>query len=171
MALGKDYAGQHCGLARALEVIGERWTMLVIRDAFYGVRRFNDFAVQLDAPKAVLTDRLRRLCDAGVLEKRLYRESPPRYEYVLTPRGERLWPALHSLVQWGQEFSEEPVTRVFTHTACGGRLDGNAFCPECGLTPPAGDVATRPGPGPQRDDPVSRALAAPHRLLEPLVVE
>src|SRR5690349_12960453 len=83
MALGKDYATQECSIARALEVVGERWTLLVVRDAFYGVRRYNDFLVHLGIPRAVLAARLQTLTAEGILDKRRYQESPPRDEYVL----------------------------------------------------------------------------------------
>ncbi len=101
MALGTDYAHQDCTLARALEVVGERWSLLLVRDAFYGVRRFNDFLVHLDIPRAVLTARLAALTEAGVLRKEAYQQSPPRYDYVLTDAGLELWPVVHGLAQWG----------------------------------------------------------------------
>lgn len=107
MALGKDYATQECSIARALEIVGERWTLLVVRDALYGVRRYNDFLVHLGIPRAVLAARLQALTAEGILEKRRYQESPPRDEYVLTDRGIALWPTLRSLGLWGREhFSE-----------------------------------------------------------------
>src|ERR1700742_1354229 len=101
--LGKNYEAQDCSLARALEVAGERWTLLVVRDAFYGVRRYNDFLVHLGIPRAVLATRLLTLEQAGVLEKRPYQQSPPRYEYVLTGSGLALWPVVRSMIRWGSE--------------------------------------------------------------------
>src|SRR5436853_1632448 len=100
--LGKDYQRQDCSLARALEVIGERWTLLIVRDAFYGVRRFSDFEVHLDIPKAVLTERLRRLVEDGVLSRAPDPSHSGRHLYVLTPAGRDLWPALHALLSWGE---------------------------------------------------------------------
>lgn len=97
MALGKDYVTQQCSVARALEIVGERWTLLVVRDALYGVRRYNDFLGHLGIPRAVLAARLQMLTEEGVLEKRRYQESPPRDEYVLTDRGIELWPVVRSL--------------------------------------------------------------------------
>src|SRR6476659_5502724 len=102
--LGKDYEKQDCSIARTLEVIGERWTLLVVRDVFYGVRRFSDFQAHLDIPRAVLTARLSALVDGGVLERRRYRDSPPRDEYVLTEAGVALWPAVYALAQWAVAF-------------------------------------------------------------------
>jgi DNA-binding HxlR family transcriptional regulator len=172
MALAKTYDGQDCSLARTLELVGERWTMLVLRDAFYGVRRYRDFQLHLDVPRAVLSDRLKTLVDASVLEKRRYSEAPPRDEYVLTAKGQELWSAVYSLAQWGERhLSTSGPRRIFSHAACGNRLDSSGACPACHETVPPGDVEMRPGPGANsipRDDPVTRALRRPHRLLQPL---
>src|SRR6202451_518856 len=99
--LGKDYQGQDCALARALEVVGERWTMLIVRDALYGVRRFNDFQAHLDIPKAVLSDRLSGLVEDGVLERKPDPDRPGRHVYELPRAGRDLWPVLHALLTWG----------------------------------------------------------------------
>src|SRR2546430_11861382 len=99
--LGKDYAQQDCALAGALESIGERWTLLILRDAFYGVRRFNDFQAHLDIPKAVLADRLSGLVDDGILERRSDPARAGRHLYELTPAGLDLWPVLRALLAWG----------------------------------------------------------------------
>jgi DNA-binding HxlR family transcriptional regulator len=174
MALGKDYESQDCSVARALELIGERWTLLVIRDAFYGVRRYSDFVAHLDIPRAVLADRLQRLTAAGVLERRRYQEAPPREEYVLTEIGRELWPVLLALGNWGaRHLSAAGPSRIFCHIACGTRLGRTVWCSECGTVVPPEEVEMRPGPGadrPRRQDAVSRALRAPRRLLEPLTV-
>src|ERR1044072_129803 len=103
MALGKDYATQECSIARALEIVGERWTLLVVRDALYGVRRYNDFLVHLGIPRAVLATRLQMLTEEGILEKRRYQESPPRDEYVVTDRASALRPAPRPLGARGRE--------------------------------------------------------------------
>src|ERR1044072_7241978 len=127
MALGKNYDAQDCSLARALEVIGERWTLLVVRDAMYGVRRFGDFLAHLDIPRAVLSQRLATLVEAGVLDKRRYQDSPPREEYVLTPVGHELWPPVLALAAWGERhLSGTGPRRVFHHLACGSPIDGRA---------------------------------------------
>lgn len=171
MALGKDYAGQNCALARALELVGERWTMLIVRDAFYGVRRYKDFHSHVGAPRAVLAERLQTLTDAGVLERRQYQEGPARYEYVLTDAGKRLWPAVHMLSRWGDEFIpyDGGVRRVFVHADCGERLDPVGNCPACKVPVDPDDVEMRPGPGAERDtDAVGRALLEPRRLLTPV---
>ncbi|MBB5784384.1 winged helix-turn-helix transcriptional regulator [Nonomuraea jabiensis] len=170
MALGKNYDGQDCSLARSLELVGERWTMLVIRDALYGVRRYGDFLAHLDIPRAVLSQRLTTLVDAGVLRRRRYQESPPREEYVLTEMGQELWPAVLVLGSWGERHLSTKPRRIFCHVPCDTRIDGYGMCPACGLRPELAEIEVRPGPGADlfRDDPVSRALRRPHRMLEPL---
>ncbi|NEA93978.1 helix-turn-helix transcriptional regulator [Actinospica acidiphila] len=173
MALGKDYATQECSIASALEVIGERWTLLVIRDAFYGVRRYNDFLVHLGIPRAVLASRLQALTAQGILEKRRYQESPPRDEYVLTDRGIALWPTLRALGLWGREHLTGRQLRIFRHAACGTELGPYSDCPTCGTVVAVPDVEVVPGPDLGRDpaDPVSRALLKPKRLLQPVEVD
>ncbi|MGW8378742.1 helix-turn-helix domain-containing protein [Streptomyces sp. ODS28] len=174
MALGTDYAQQDCSLARALEVVGERWSLLIVRDAFYGVRRFNDFLAHLDIPRAVLTARLNLLVSAGVLRKDAYQHSPVRYSYVLTDAGRELWLPVYGLALWGgRHASEKGASRLFSHAECGAELDAGGGCPRCGGAVPPEDVTMRPGPGAdeQRRDAVSRALAGPHRLLTPLPPE
>jgi DNA-binding HxlR family transcriptional regulator len=169
--LGKDYVAQDCSLARALEVIGERWTLLILRDAFFGVRRFNDFHAHLDIPKAVLSDRLSGLLEDGILERRPDPQHAGRHLYELTPAGRDLWPALHALLVWG-DHHRAPNSRVFKHAACGAPLDDHGHCPTCGITPGPQDILTQPRRGRRRravrDDPVATALQAPHRLLEPI---
>lgn len=169
MALGTGYAQQTCNLARALEVVGERWTMLVLRDCFYGVRRFGDLRVHLDISRAVLTDRLTTLVAAGVLERHSEGGHPA---YVLTDAGVALWPSLYGLLRWGARFAPGAgaPARTFIHSTCHTELDETARCPRCGLLPAAEDVVTQLGPGAAdgRTDPVSRALLEPRRLLTPL---
>lgn len=170
--LGKDYERQDCAIARTLEVIGERWTLLIVRDALFGVRRFSDFHAHLDIPKAVLSDRLGGLVEHGVLERRPDPDHRGRYLYELTAEGRELWPVLHALVVWGDR-NKFPNGRLFRHAACGTELDDAADCPACGVTPAVADIVTepRPGRGAYRDDPVAVALRGPHRMLEPLAVE
>jgi DNA-binding HxlR family transcriptional regulator len=167
MALPHDYRHQDCSIARALELIGERWTPLILRDAFFGVRRFCDFQAHLDVPRAVLTSRLQALVDAGVLARHRYCEAPPRDEYLLTPMGRELWPVLYALGRWGDRHLSEAPRRLWAHAPCGLRLDPGGACPEHG-TIPVHEVVVLPGPGVDlggRDDLVSVALRRPHRLL------
>ncbi|MEB8337884.1 winged helix-turn-helix transcriptional regulator [Streptomyces endophyticus] len=173
MALGKDYATQECSIARALEIVGERWTLLVVRDALYGVRRYNDFLVHLGIPRAVLAARLQALTAAGVLEKRRYQESPPRDEYVLTEHGRGLWSVLRSLGAWGRTIPGTLPPREFRHALCGTPLGVVGECATCGGLVPLEEVEMLPGAGldPDPADPVSRALLEPRRLLQPVVTE
>jgi DNA-binding HxlR family transcriptional regulator len=171
MPLPHDYDGQACSLARSLEIVGERWTLLIVRDAFYGVRRFGDFVSHLEIPRAVLTSRLRALVSEGVMTRV---PGPGGHdEYELTDKGTRLWPAVRELMAWGDEFySPRGPRRVLRHITDGGALDTHGTCESCGATVEAGDTIIEPGPGferdGRRDDPVSSTFANPRRLLEPL---
>jgi DNA-binding HxlR family transcriptional regulator len=110
--LKRDYEGQNCSVARALEVIGERWTLLIIRDAFLGLRRFEQFQENLGIARNVLADRLNRLVDEGLLERVRYSERPERYEYRLTRKGRDLNIALTGLRQWGDTYLSDKPPRV-----------------------------------------------------------
>lgn len=172
MPLRSDYATQACSMARALEVVGERWTMLILRDLFYGVAHFTDLQRHLGIPRAVLAARLDGLVTAGLVERA--EPSPGRTGYTLTARGEATWPVLYALYAWA-DADVEPARRrrVFRHAQCPGSvLDASGRCPSCGAVPPPGDVEMHPGAALATDpvpaDPVSRALLAPQRLLEPL---
>jgi DNA-binding HxlR family transcriptional regulator len=136
LMLGKDYAGQHCGLARALELVGERWTLLILRDAFFGVQRFSDFSESLQLSRGVLADRLRGLVDAGLLERRPDPDHAARSLYVLTESGRAVWPALHALAHWGLQFMDSPPPQQFIHDSCDAPLDAHGVCTACGHAPP-----------------------------------
>jgi DNA-binding HxlR family transcriptional regulator len=166
--LGKDYEKQDCSIARTLEVIGERWTLLIVRDAFYGVRRFSDFQSHLDIPRAVLSDRLNGLVDDGILERHPDPDHAGRHLYELTAAGRELWPVLNAMVSWGGR-NRRANGRVFKHAVCLTRLDEAGACPKCEVTPLPEDILTEPRRGARlRDDPVAIALQGPHRLLDPL---
>jgi DNA-binding HxlR family transcriptional regulator len=168
MALPKDYASQDCSLARALEVVGERWTLLIVRDAFFGVRRFSDFAAHLAIPRAVLTHRLASLVTEGVLA---VAPGPHGHdEYELTAKGLDLWPVIRSLLAWGDGYySAKGPRRVYHHASDNGEIAPDGTCAACGGTPAVTDLVVGPGPGwsprPGQSDLVSVALASPHRLL------
>ena len=171
MTLPKDYVGEPCSLARALEVVGERWTLLIVRDAFFGVRRFGDFAAHLDIPRAVLTARLATLTEAGVLA--VVPGAHGHDEYALTGKGADLWPAVRALLAWGdQHYSAVGPRRVFRHAADDGDVAASGVCAACGATVGSADLVVAPGPGlaaiPPKSDPVSAVLNAPHRLLQPI---
>jgi len=144
----KSFAGMPCSVAQCLEVIGEWWTMLIVRDAFLGVRRFDDFQARLGISRNVLTQRLRHLVDHGVLERVLYSEHPPRHEYRLTDKGRDLWPVLTAMRQWGDawEAPDGPPLLV-EHRGCGHALDAVMTCATCGHRLGPRDVQVRPGPG------------------------
>jgi DNA-binding HxlR family transcriptional regulator len=171
--LPSEYATQSCPLARALELVGERWTLLIVRDLFFGVHRFGELVTHLDIPRAVLAARLGALVEHRLVERRPY--GPGRDEFHLTASGRELWPVLHELMAWGDRHRPAPggPRRLFRHAGCGAELSASGECPDCGVRPGAAEVETQPGPGidsVRRDDPVSRALRRPHRLLTPLAV-
>lgn len=170
MPLPSDYGDDACSLARALEIIGSRWTLLIVRDAFWGVRRFGDFADQLGMPRSVLTSRLKDLISAGVMRKVA---GERHLEYELTPMGRGLWPVVFSLTRWGDEAcSPDGPERLFEHASDGGAIGAHGQCVDCETIPQPEALVVRPGPGyvPARhgDSWVDRALSVPHRLLEPL---
>lgn len=123
-----------CSVARTLDVIGDKWSLLILRDAFYGVRRFDDFREDLGVARNVLTDRLQKLVATGVFERRRYEERPPRYEYRLTEKGRALLPVLLTMIGWGDRWANEsdepPVT--LTHTKCGSTTRPVVACEHCG---------------------------------------
>ncbi len=171
MALPNDYAGQACSLARTLEVVGERWTLLIVRDAFYGVRRFGDFAAHLGIPRAVLAERLKSLTAAGVLAR--VPAEGARQEYELTAKGTSLWPAVRALTAWGDEhYAPAGPRRLLWHAEDQAPVGADGRCTRCGAAVEVRDTVVAPGPGLDpagpAQDAVSTALARPHRLLEPL---
>lgn len=171
MALPRDYSGQTCSAARSLEVIGERWTLLIVRDAFYGVRRFRDFLAHLDIPRAVLAERLAALVEADILS-----HDAGSREYVITGKGLDLWPIVRSLAGWGEKYyATHGPLRVFTHAECGGQVDAASRCARCDQCVGPEDTVINPGPGLNREkrrtDPVSAALSKPRRLLEPMLLD
>jgi DNA-binding HxlR family transcriptional regulator len=128
-----SFAGMPCSVARTLEVVGEWWTMLVIREAFNGVRRFDDFHARLGIARNVLAARLQRLVEHGVLERRQYHDRPPRCEYRLTEKGRDLYPVLVAMLAWGDRWMAGPEGPPITliHT-CGEALGAQLVCASCG---------------------------------------
>ena len=156
--LHRDYPSQYCPVAATLEVVGERWTLLIIRDVFLGIRRFDDLQRDLGVARNVLQARLERLVDEAILVKRPYQERPPRSEYRLTEKGADLWPVLVSLLQWGDRYGlegERPM--ILQHRGCGGELDDRRRCTSCGVDVTVTEaVASRTGaarPGTERAQP------------------
>ena len=144
-----SFADMNCSIARSLEVIGEWWTLLILRDAFLGVRRFDDFQSRLGIARNILTNRLETLVQTGVMERRLYDEARERYEYVLTPKGRALWPVMVTIRQWGDEWElgagNEPVELV--HRSCGEVTHAHLACDHCGERLEVTDVRAQAGPG------------------------
>jgi DNA-binding HxlR family transcriptional regulator len=128
-----NYSNEHCSVAAALQVVGDPWTLLILRDAFFGVRRFDDWQARLGVARNVLAARLKSLVEQGVLETRLYSEHPPRKDYVLTRKGRDLLPVILTLKAWGDRHvygeAEPPV--VLTHS-CGAELTTKTVCEACG---------------------------------------
>jgi len=115
--LRRDYDGQDCSIARALEVVGERWTLLIIRDVFSGRRRFDELQESLGIARNVLTNRLNRLVDEGILERVRYSERPQRFEYRLTAKGRELYVALTALRQWGDKHLSDKPSQLLRRKA------------------------------------------------------
>lgn len=131
--LGRTYEGQNCSIARTLEVVGERWTLLVLRECFLGTARFDDFQRRLGVARNVLQTRLERLVEEDVLERVPYQERPPRYEYLLTAEGRELLPVLISLLQWGDRHrAPDGPPAVVAHIGCGGPVGAELRCERCG---------------------------------------
>ncbi|MDC0708704.1 helix-turn-helix domain-containing protein [Stigmatella sp. ncwal1] len=138
----QDVAPRVCSLASALEVVGEKWSLLILREVFYGVRRFEGIAHNTGAPRDVLTARLRKLSDGGVLRRVLYSERPQRSEYHLTEAGVELAPTLLTLLQWGQRWvpAGPRAGGAFEHD-CGERLHAFLACQACGRAVTGGDLS------------------------------
>ena len=147
--LPRTYQDQNCSIARSLEVLGDRWTILIMRDAFMRVRRFEDFQRNLGVARNVLTDRLGRLVEEGILERVAYQDRPARFEYRLTEKGIDLWPVMMSLLQWGDRHypAQDGPPVLIRHRDCGGELTSHLTCSACGAELGPRDVAAAPGPG------------------------
>jgi DNA-binding HxlR family transcriptional regulator len=144
-----SFADANCSIARSLEVIGEWWSLLIIRDAFLGVTRFKDFQQRLGIAPNILTARLDTLVAHGVLERRTYEEARDRGDYVLTRKGRALWPVMVTLRQWGDEWEvgrdRAPVR--LRHKTCGHVADAALHCGHCGERLVGRDIQTIAGPG------------------------
>jgi DNA-binding HxlR family transcriptional regulator len=121
-----------CSVGRAMEILGERWTMLIMREAFYGVRRFSDMQRNLGIARNILSTRLQNLVRAGILERRLYQEEPERFEYRLTDAGRDLYPAILAIMRWGDEHLVGERRPVVLRHSCGAVADPVLVCGECG---------------------------------------
>ncbi|WP_018654472.1 winged helix-turn-helix transcriptional regulator [Actinomadura flavalba] len=148
MALPRTYGSQNCSVARALEVVGDRWTLLVVRAVFEGRRRFDDFQDDLGVARNVLTDRLARLCDEGLLRRVRYQERPERFEYRPTRKCVELWPAMMALMLWGDRYyAPDGPPLVVRHAGCAGSVTTDLTCSACGARLTPADVVPEEGPG------------------------
>ena len=137
-----------CSVARAMDILGERWTMLIMREAFYGVRRFSDMQRNLGIARNILSTRLQTLVRAGILERRLYQEEPERFEYRLTQAGRDLYPAVIAIMKWGDDYlADEAGPPVVLRHTCGELIDPVLVCDCCGQPLHPHDVTPEPGPG------------------------
>jgi DNA-binding HxlR family transcriptional regulator len=158
----RPFTEQNCSIASALTIVGERWTLLVMRDVLLGRRRFADLKRSLGVAPNILSDRLGTLVDHGLLERHLYSEHPQSYEYRPTQKGRDINPVLVSLMQWGDQHAtpEGGPPRVFVHTACGHDAHPAHHCSHCGETLGPRDLKVRPGPGARKTQEESQARGA-----------
>jgi DNA-binding HxlR family transcriptional regulator len=142
-------AEMDCSIARTLDVVGEWWSLLILRDAFRGTTRFDDFQDGLGLARSVLTARLRKLTAQGVLERCAYSEHPPRYEYRLTAKGLALFPVIAALMRWGDDWAPSPggPPVQLVHASCGQVTVPMLTCPHCGGEVTTGNIRSRPGRG------------------------
>ena len=152
-----NYSKEHCSVAATLSVVGDPWTLLILRDAFYGVQRFDDWQTRLGVARNVLAARLKTLVEHGVLETRLYSDHPPRKDYVLTQKGRDLQPVLLMLKAWGDRhvYGGEHVPLEISHS-CGAPLHAKLVCEACGEPISGSDLRSRRRPAPS----VGEALEA-----------
>ncbi|MDV6277070.1 helix-turn-helix domain-containing protein [Rhodococcus erythropolis] len=138
-----------CSIARTMDLVGDAWTPLVLREVFYGTTRFDDFQHTLGIARNTLTDRLRRLVDEEMLTKRRYQEKPDRYDYELTDKGRDFFPVLAAMNAWGDKWTTDSagVPVVLRHEACGHDTVATVVCSECSVPLQIDDVTARLGPG------------------------
>lgn len=149
IVLQRDYPDQVCSIARSLEVVGERWTLLILRDAMIGAERFEDFQNSLGIASNVLTNRLKLLCDEGLMVRLPDETRPGRPRYALTDKGRELGPALVVLIKWGDRHYPTPggPPRLTLHAGCGGNIGADFRCERCGQQAGRGEIELPPGPG------------------------
>ena len=144
-----DYSEMPCSIARTLAVAGEPWSPLVIRDVYVGINRFDEIQRDLGISRKVLTERLKHLVEAGMLERHPYSERPPRDEYHLTEKGQEFVDILMSMVKWGDRWTagDAGPPALYRHKACGKIASVEPTCSECGEPMHSTDVDVEPGPG------------------------
>lgn len=163
-----EISPDNCSVGRTLALVGEKWTLLVLREVFHGVHRFDELQGHLGVSAALLSDRLRKLTDAGILETRPYREpgQRPRIEYAATRKGWDLFPALVALMQWGDTYAADPdgPLLLLHHEGCDAPARVVVTCDEHGPLRGPGTVAATFGPGARRVDGTTPPLAPPRPL-------
>jgi DNA-binding HxlR family transcriptional regulator len=147
--LGKTYDSEVCSAARALELVGERWSLLIVRNAlFAGMTRYNDFRKGLGIATNILKARLDGLVAAGIMERRGTPRNPDHYEYLLTGKGRDLAPVILALTDWGDRWlAQDGRPVLYFHTVCGGDISLQSVCARCGQVHDPAEVLARPGPG------------------------
>lgn len=147
--LGKTYDSEVCSAARALELVGERWSLLIVRNAlFAGSTRYNDFRRRLGIASNILKTRLDGLVDAGIMERQRYSRNPDLFEYLLTVKGRELVPVILALTEWGDRWmAPDGPPVLYSHAACGGEIRQQTVCVSCGEVHDPAEVKARPGPG------------------------
>ncbi|GAA3469146.1 winged helix-turn-helix transcriptional regulator [Nonomuraea roseola] len=157
--LGKTYESQECSIARSLEVIGERWSPLIIRDAlFAGATRFSDFQRNLGIATNILKARLDGFVSAGIMTRHRYSEQPELHEYLVTDKGRALAPALVALSEWGDRWAtdgEPPI--LYTHAVCGTGVIQQTVCAHCGRVDDPAEIQATIGPGVPAERPPRQA--------------
>ncbi len=155
-------SAMNCSIARTLDVVGEWWTLLIVRDALRGATRFDEFRESLGMARGVLSSRLHKLVEQGILTRRQYSEHPPRYEYTLTEKGRALAPVITALLTWGDTWVPGPdgPPVLLVHEPCGHVMHPVQACPHCHAELQAGTVRSVPGPGASSN---SKAQPAPGR--------
>jgi DNA-binding HxlR family transcriptional regulator len=143
-----SFAELNCSVAQCLEAVGEWWSLLIVRDAFLGVTRFDDFQARLGISRNILTRRLNHLVDNDILSRVPYQNHPPRSEYRLTDKGRDLWHVVTAMRQWGDQWAAPRGARVtMKHTACGHLFNAVAVCSHCSEPLSIGQITAVPGQG------------------------
>ena len=144
-----EVADTLCPVARSTAIVGDRWTMLVVRELFAGGARFDELQAQTGATAQMLSTRLKRLEAQGMVQRRIYSRRPVRYEYVLTPMGRDFFPVILAFRAWGETWckgADEPLAICTTHRACGTEIGLDAICPTCHESVVPSDMDAQPGP-------------------------
>lgn len=137
----------NCSVARTLDIVGEWWTLLIVRNLLMGQTRFEAIQGDLGIARNILSDRLSTLVEHGIVERRRYQEHPERYEYHLTEKGRDLWPVVNALMAWGDRWASPDGPPIVLQHSCGERTKAGAVCEHCGAPLTLADVRVKAGPG------------------------